>query len=99
MAQLGALGARVDGLDTQMLLLDQRLASSTAVAVALGGAVMLPNRRFNLTANLATYDGAQAGSVQMNALISDSIAINAGVATGFNKHGQTAGRVGVTVGW
>ena len=61
--------------------------------------MFLPGTKFNLTANVATYGGAQAGAIQMNALVSENVAINAGVATGFNKGGQTAARVGLTFGW
>jgi len=75
------------------------VASSTAIAVAMGGATFLPGMKFNLTANVATYDGAHAGSLQIGALVSDHVAVNAGVATGFNRRGKTAGRVGVTFGW
>jgi hypothetical protein len=68
-------------------------------AVAMSGNAFLPNTRFNLTANVSTYDGAHAGSFQVGAMVSDNVAVNAGMATGFNKGGKTAGRVGVTFGW
>jgi hypothetical protein len=55
--------------------------------------------KFNLTANVATYDGAHAGAMQLGILISPSVALNAGVATGFNKGGKTAARAGFTIGW
>jgi len=32
-------------------------------------------------------------------MVSRHVALNAGVATGFNKHGQTAARAGFTFGW
>jgi hypothetical protein len=38
-------------------------------------------------------------SIQLGTLISPHVAFNAGVGTGLNKNGQTAGRVGFTVGW
>ena len=97
--QIGALGNRVGTLEAHVAELDDRVASSTAIAVAMGGATFLPGMKFNLTANVATYDGAHAGSQQIGALISDNVAVNAGVATGFNRRGKTAGRVGVTFGW
>jgi len=55
--------------------------------------------KFNLTANVATYDGAHAGSIQMGLLVSPNVALNAGVASGFNRRGKTAARAGVTIGW
>lgn len=97
--QLDALAGRVDTLESRVDKLDNKLAASTAVAVAMGGNAFLPNMKFNLTANVATYDGAQAGAFQMGAMVSDNVAVNAGVATSFNKGGKVAGRVGFTVGW
>ena len=90
---------RVDTIERRVDRLDRKLASSTAVAVAMSGNTFLPNTSFNLTANVATYDGAQAGALQVGAMVSDNLAVNAGVASGFNKGGKAAGRVGFTVGW
>ena len=42
---------------------------------------------------------AVAGAIQMGAMVSDSVAVNAGVAKGFNKDGKLGGRVGFTFGW
>ena len=101
-----ALNARIDTLGTQLAtlqsrvdFLDERISSSTAVATAMSGNAFLPDMKFNLTANVATYDGAHAGSLQIGALVSPHVALNAGVATGFNKNGKTAGRVGITLGF
>ena len=101
-----ALGARlsvVEGslatVDARLGKLDQQIASSTAIATAMSGNAFLPDMKFNLTGNLATYDGAYAGSLQMGAMVSRRAAINAGIAKGFNKNGKTAARVGLTVGW
>jgi hypothetical protein len=97
--QVGALGSRLDQMDSRLDRLDDHMASSTAVAVALGGATFLPDKHFNLTANVATYDGAHAGAFQFGALLTPNVAVNAGVATGFNRRGKTAGRAGFTIGW
>lgn len=101
-----ALSLRLDGfnsqlgaLDTRVNLLDDRISSSTAIATAMGGNAFLPNMKFNLTANVATYDGAHAGSLQIGALVTDNVAVNAGVATGFNRNGSTAARAGMTFGF
>jgi autotransporter adhesin len=93
------LGARVDSLTGRVEGLQDYAAASTAVAVAMGGVTFLPDMHFNLSANVATYDGAHAGSIQIGALVSPHVALNAGIATGFNKKGQTAARVGFAVGW
>jgi len=97
--RVGAIEGRVAAIEGQLSRFDKRIASSTAVAVAMGGAAFLPDMKFNLTANVGTYDGAHAGALQLGALVSPHVALNAGVATGFNKQGSTAGRVGVTFGW
>jgi hypothetical protein len=97
--RLDTLGARVDAIEGKFDLLDRKVDSSTAIAVAMGGASFLPGTHFNLTANVATYGGAQAGSLQMGILVSPHVAVNAGVATSFDHHGNTAGRVGMTIGW
>ncbi|MEQ1510697.1 MAG: YadA C-terminal domain-containing protein, partial [Sphingopyxis sp.] len=101
-----ALGNRVTALenrfaeiDFQLDRLESRITSSTAIAVAMGGNAFLPDRRFNLTANVATYSGAHAGSIQLGVLLTPNVAVNAGVATGFNRRGSTAARAGVTFGW
>jgi hypothetical protein len=98
-SQLAATSALIDNLGGRVGRLEDHVASSTAVAVAMGGSAFLPDMRFNLTANVATYDGAHAGSVQLGALVTRNVALNAGVAAGFNKRGKAAGRVGVTFGW
>lgn len=96
---IDTLGSRVDMLEGRLDRFEDRIASSAAVATAMSGNAFLPDMTFNLTANVATYDGAQAGSIQMGTLLSPHVALNAGVATGFNKGGKTAGRVGMTIGW
>lgn len=97
--RLGSVESRVSTLTSRIDRQDAKIASSTALAVAMGGAVFLPGMKFNLTANVGTYEGAHAGSIQFGALVSPHVAVNAGVATGFNKGGKTAGRVGFTLGW
>lgn len=97
--RVDALTTRVDTIEKRVDRIDRKLASSTAVAVAMSGNTFLPNTSFNLTANVATYDGAQAGAFQVGAMVSDHVAVNAGVASAFNKGGKPAGRVGFTVGW
>ena len=97
--KIGALDSRVSTLTSRIDKQDAKIASSTALAVAMGGAVFLPGMKYNLTANVGTYEGAHAGSIQFGALVSPHVAVNAGVATGFNKGGKTAGRVGFTLGW
>jgi trimeric autotransporter adhesin len=97
--RLDAFGSRLDQIDDRLNGLQNSIASGTAVATAMGGAAFLPDMKFNLTANVATYDGAHAGALQLGILVSPNVALNAGVASGFNKNGKTAARAGVTIGW
>ncbi len=97
--RIDAVSTRLDQIEAQMSTLDNRIASSTAVASALSGNAFLPDMKFNLTANVATYDGAHAGALQMGVLLSPNLALNAGVASGFNRRGKTAARAGVTIGF
>lgn len=101
-----AFDARVDtlelvasGLDGRIDKVDDRASAGTAAAVALSGAMFLPGKSFNLTGNVGTYRGAHAAALQFGALVSGSVALNGGVAHGFNKGGKTALRAGFTIGW
>ena len=100
------LDGRVDTLEATAIDFDNRLdqigrsaSSGTAVAIALSGAAFLPDKQFNLTANVGTYRGAYAGSLQIGAMISPNAAFNAGIATGFNRNGKVGARAGVTFGF
>jgi hypothetical protein len=100
------LSARLDGIstglanyDTRLDLLDRRIASGTAVAVALSGATFLPGQKHNVSFNVATYDGAHAASMQFAAMIAPTVAFNIGVASGLNKGGRTAARMGIIFSW
>lgn len=96
---INGLGTRVGALEARVGKIENKIDGSTAVAVAMGGSAFLPDMKFNLTGNVGTYGGEQAGSLQIGALVSDHVAVNAGVAKGFTKSGKTAGRVGFTFGW
>lgn len=105
-AAIGTLNSQVSGLQNDvtqlgddMHRLDASARGGTAVAVALSGGTFLPDMKFNLTGNVGTYRGAYAAALQIGALVSAHVAVNAGVATGFNKNGKTAARVGFTLGW
>lgn len=77
----------------------KRSDAGIAVATALSGGTFLPGKRFNLTGNIGAYRGEVAGSLQIGALITENVALNAGVATSFNDYGGTAVRGGFTVGF
>lgn len=90
--QIADLNGRVDRLD-------EKVASSTATAIAMGGGAFLPDMKFNLSANVATYDGAQAIAASLGYRVSDNFAVTASVGGGLNKGGKVGGRVGFIFGW
>lgn len=98
-SRLDALDAVALDLDERIDVIDDRASAGTAAAVALSGAMFLPGKSFNLTGNVGAYRGAVAGALQLGAVVNDSVAVNAGVAHGFNKGGKTAVRAGFTIGW
>lgn len=98
-SRLDALDAVALDLDERIDVIDDRASAGTAAAVALSGAMFLPGKSFNLTGNVGAYRGAVAGALQLGALVNDGVAVNAGVAHGFNKRGKTAVRAGFTIGW
>jgi len=86
------LGKRIDRVDRQA-------SAGTASAIALSGNSFLPGKSFNLTGNVGTYRGAVAMALQVGAMVSPNVALNAGVAKGLNKNGKVGARAGFTVGW
>lgn len=89
---LRAFGSRLDRLNN-------RVAAAGAVASALSGAAFLPGKSFNLTGNVAIYDGAYAGALLLGAMVGEYMTFTAGVSHGFNKGGNTSARAGITFGW
>ena len=103
---VSGLDTRVDALESLALDFDDRLdrvddraSAGTAVAIALGGNGFIPGKQFNITGNVGTYRGASAGALQIGAMIGENMAVNAGIATGFNKGGKVGARAGITFGW
>lgn len=105
-SQLFATNNRLDALelmavdiDADLRKLDRRLDGSTAIAIAMSGNAFLPDRSFNITGNVGSYEGAFAGALQIGAVVSPNAAFNAGIATNFNKKGGVGARAGFTFGW
>jgi hypothetical protein len=67
--------------------------------VALSGGTFLPGKKINITANVGAYRDEVAVSGQLHILVSDNLALNAGVATSLHSYGGTSVRGGVTVGF
>jgi len=86
-------------IDHDLRRLDRKVDGSTAVAIAMSGNAFLPNKTFNLTGNVGTYEGAWAGALQSGAMVSPNVAVNGGIAKNFNKEGGVGARAGFTFGW
>lgn len=79
--------------------LRDRISSSTATAIALGGAALLPDMGFTLSGNVAFYEGAQAVALNAAAKIGPNAYITAAAGGGLNKKGNMGGRVGFVIGF
>lgn len=77
----------------------KRSDAGIATAVALSGGTFLPGKKVNFTANIGAFRGEAAVAAQLGVLISDNLALNAGVATSFHSYGGTAVRGGFTFGF
>ena len=80
-------------------ILRDEIASSTATAIALGGAVILPDVNFTLSGNVGFYEGAQAVAVNAAARVAPNAYITGAFGGGLNKRGNVGGRVGVVFGF
>ena len=97
--RIDALGTRVGALETRVDKLNDKVNSSTATAIALGGNGFLPDMKFNLSGNVATYQGAQAIALSFGYRVNNNFALTAAAGGGLNKGGKVGGRVGFIFGW
>jgi hypothetical protein len=91
-----ALGARITDLDST---LRDKIASSTATAIAMGGSTILPDTNFTLSGNVGMYEGASAVALNAAGRVSEKVYVTAAVGGGLNKGGKLGGRVGVVFGF
>jgi hypothetical protein len=91
-----ALGARITDLDNT---LRDKIASSTATAIAMGGSTILPDTNFTLSGNVGMYEGASAVALNAAGRVSEKVYVTAAVGGGLNKGGKLGGRVGVVFGF
>jgi hypothetical protein len=80
-------------------ILRDKIASSTATAIALGGAVILPDVNFTLSGNVGFYEGAQAIAINASARVAPNTYVTGAFGGGLNKRGAVGGRVGVVFGF
>jgi autotransporter adhesin len=98
----GNLGTSFIGPD-DLIRQDNRLRDGVALALAAGGSPSLqPGRRFAVSANFGTFDGAGAFAAGATALLMDtkqySVVGNASVGVGFQTN-VVGGRGGVSFQW
>jgi len=77
----------------------KRSDAGIATAVALSGGMFLPGKKINITANVGAFRDEVAIAGQIGILVSDNVALNAGVSTSFHSYGGTSVRGGVTFGF
>ncbi len=104
--QITTLQGNVADLQAQDILLanhirrtDRRASGGTSVAIAMGGAMFLPDKTFNLTGNVGLYRSQILAAVNLGAMVGSSAAFNAGIGSGFNNNGRFGARAGFTFGW
>jgi len=93
-----ATAALNSSLTAQIDYNNTRAQAGTAVAVALGGGFFLPSKKFNVNVSYGNYEGQSAIAGSIGYLITDSVALNGGVAGAFNN-GGVGFRVGGTYGF
>ena len=78
--------------------MDEGLSGGIAASMALGSAMVVPDKNLSVSLNAATYGGEQGFSGMLTGRVSDSVYVSAGVAgnTGDDKVG---GQVGVAFGF
>lgn len=80
-------------------VLRDQIASSTATAIALGGAVILPDVNFSLSGNVGFYEGATALALNAAARVAPNTYVTGAIGGGLNKNGAVGGRVGFAFGF
>jgi hypothetical protein len=109
-----ALGSRITGetnariasdnaINTRITQVDKalrdKIATSTATAIAMGGATILPDTNFTLAGNVGVYEGATALAINAAGRVSEKAYVTAAVGGGTNKGGKLGARVGVVFGF
>lgn len=98
-SQITAVNGSISSLASLVEANRKRSDAGIATAVALSGASFLPGKRINVTANIGAFRDEVAIAGQLGVLVSDNVALNAGVATSFHSYGGTSVRGGVTFGF
>ena len=97
-AQFNALSNRVTDLGFRMEELDESLSGGIAAAAALGSAIVMPDKSFVLSGNVANYNGEQGFAMNFTGRVSDSVAVGAGFA-GSTGDGEVIAQAGFALGF
>lgn len=111
-AEYNNVGAALSAIDTTLDRFDDRLVAintlvdkgferangGIAASMALGGTMVVPDKRWSVSLNLSTYRDEQGFSGSIVWRAADNIYMNAGIA-GSTVSGTTGGRVGIAFGW
>jgi trimeric autotransporter adhesin len=88
----------LNSLEDQLTLNNRQNNGGIAAAMALGGAVIVPDSNVSMSFNLSTYRGQQGFSGSVIGRVSEKVYVSGGFA-GSTVKGSTGGRVGVTFGF
>lgn len=72
--------------------------TEAAAAMALSGTMIVPDKNWSMSLNLAEFEGEQGFSTAIVGRVSDRVYVSGGI-TGSSVPGTTAGRVGVAFGF
>ncbi len=87
------VGGRISNLELE----SRQSVGGIAAAMAMGGAVIVPDATVSMSFNLATYRGEQGFSGSVIGKVAPKVYISGGFA-GSTVKGSTGGRVGITFG-
>ena len=97
-SRLSGAEAGISALADQIGINDRQTQGGIAAAIALGGAVIVPDSNVSVNFNLSTYRGQQGFSASFAGRVAPKTYITAGVA-GSTVKGSTGARVGVAFGF
>lgn len=97
-SRLTSLESLVGGVSSLVDTNRREANGGIAAAMAMGGAMIIPDKSVTINFNLATYRGQQGFSGSIAGRVSPNVYVTAGVA-GSTVKGSTGGRVGVAVGF
>lgn len=94
--QVGVLKGALDGIDMRL----DRHAEGIAMAMAMGGGVVLPaGKTFGIGANMGYFDEKQAFAAQMVLRLGDVVTLNSAVGFGLEDQSRFGARAGFMAAW